>query len=65
MPHETGDKMRCKARHSVVVAVIGPIEVRIGETKWPCTAYSKDGKAFARTNKEFDAKFEPAPEAMQ
>lgn len=49
---------RCKAKHSVTVELLGPIEVRIGETKWPCMAYTRNGKVYARTKREFDAKFE-------
>lgn len=53
-----GTRYRCRAKHSLTVEVIGPVEVRIAETRWPCIAYAKDGKLYARTLREFEAKFE-------
>lgn len=49
---------RNRAKHSLVVEVVGRIEVRIAETKWDCVHYTQEGKSYARKVKEFDRKFE-------
>ena len=51
-------RFACRARPSVVVHFIGPIEVRIGETKWQGVAYMRNGELYARTVQEFALKFE-------